>query len=146
MRFADPQTLLRVKRKVVSECFSAWTFDIDDALAEQADMIWTIASLEADDIDFSPQGIPLGAFDAWCARLSKWVPMREVEILLPDRIRMARIGGRPPSSTAGGLGHSSATGNCCLCDKGVIPDSSSSRALMRTAARTSAGMTSASRA
>lgn len=90
--FADPHTLLRVRRSVVSGSFPGWNFDIDDALATQADMIWTIEPVQDKDADFSPRGIPLAEFEAWCERRSSWVPMWETESLLPDRIQMARIG------------------------------------------------------
>lgn len=91
---SDPHTLLRVRRSIVSESFPGWNFDIDDALAMQADMIWTMEPVEDKKALFSPRGVPLEAFEAWCERHSSWVPMREAERLLPDRIQMARIGWR----------------------------------------------------
>jgi hypothetical protein len=86
--------LLRVPKTDVQRAFDGWAEDDDDLIGPHARMYWTRQPLQKELEDFSREGIPLEAIEH-CVEGLGWVSLRNSPVLLPESIRMARLGLRP---------------------------------------------------
>lgn len=86
-----PHVMLRIPRHRVAEALRGWTFDQDEALPGQADLIWHRTANAGE--RFFEGGIAVEHFEVW--EKGDWHPWPLAEAMQPDGVRMARIGWQP---------------------------------------------------
>ncbi|SEK13041.1 hypothetical protein SAMN05444746_112156 [Variovorax sp. OK212] len=103
---SDVQILMRVRTLALTRVFEGWTFEEDDHLPGEADLIWSTEAVSVADEDFRRGGVPLEDFEVWTED-GGWRPWHFAEPMWPEPVRMARIGWgrvayRGPQHTVGG--------------------------------------------
>ena len=86
-----PHVMLRVPRYRIAEALSGWTFEQDEALPGQADLIWHRMARAGE--RFFDRGLPVEHFEVWEGNESRPWPLAKA--IQPDGVRMARIGWQP---------------------------------------------------
>lgn len=86
-----PHVMLRIPRHRVAEALGGWTFEQDEALPGQADLIWQRTARAGE--CFFDRGLPVEHFEVWEGK--DWLPWPFARALQPDGVRMAGVGWQP---------------------------------------------------
>lgn len=91
-RFNGKYLILRIRRSDVLNCLQSYKDDEDDLLPGKARMFWSIEALrDGQSTTFAVKGIPVEKFEVW-EDDGNWSSWAHATLLLPDNVRMARIG------------------------------------------------------
>ncbi len=89
----QPYLMLRVRRTAVRRALVGWSFEEDDYLRGEADLIWSVHSApHGNASSFGARGVPLREFEVWNGMAHGWQPWHGASALLPDSARLAPLG------------------------------------------------------
>lgn len=91
----SPHLLLRARRNAVEQAFKGWSFEEDDFLPGQADLIWSAQPVLDVDSRFGATGVPLSSFEVWEPSAQAWRPWHAAPSLCPDTTRLPAAGWQP---------------------------------------------------
>lgn len=86
-----PHVMLRIPRHRVAEALGGWTFDQDEALPGQADLIWQRTARAGE--RFWDRGLPVEHLEV--LEGNGWLPWPLAGATQPDDVRMAGVGWQP---------------------------------------------------
>lgn len=86
--------MLRIPKQIVREILKDWSFENDDYLPNDADLIWRVDSVDGSEESFYKEGIDLVYFEV-SQNGERWQGWGQANELLPDRVRLSPFGWQP---------------------------------------------------